>query len=109
MSDAKPSIPAAHSAALPPEVVAEAEAILEQYGPAAIVQAAKVTPTKSTKAIVGAVVSGIVALCGPLLTELGDPHTDWSAPSAWLVPILAGIIGAGLVGGGVYLPTNKAK
>jgi hypothetical protein len=101
--------PKPEHAALPADVVAEAQAILAEYGPEAAVKAAEIAPTKSTKAIVGAVVAGIVALCGPLLTELGDPHTDWSAPGAWLVPIITGIVGAGLVGGGVYIPTNRAK
>jgi hypothetical protein len=74
-----------------------------------IAQAAAIIPTKGTKAIVGAIVGGITAAGSALVQDLGSKATDWTDPATYIILVVSGLVGAGLVGGGVYIPTNKAK
>ena len=68
-----------------------------------------ITPVKGTKAIVGAIVSGIVAGLGIVAADLANPSTDWSNLATYIPIIIAVAVGSGLVGASVYQTTNLPK
>lgn len=61
----------------------------------------------TTKAKVGAIVSGIVAALGVVAADLANPATDWTNFTTYIPIVLAGLVGAGIVGGSVYQAANK--
>lgn len=65
-------------------------------------------PVSAAKAVVGAVISGVVAALGVVTTDL-QQGADWTNPATYIVIVVAGLVGAGVVGGSVYQVTNKPK
>lgn len=66
-------------------------------------------PLKGTKAIVGAIVSGLVAALTVVSTYLSNPATDWTNLGTYIPILIAAAVGAGLVGASVYQTTNLPK
>lgn len=63
---------------------------------------------KGTKAIVGAIIAGVVAALGVVTTDI-TTGADWTNPGTYVLIVVTGLIGAGVVGGGVYQTTNAPK
>ena len=61
----------------------------------------------TTKAKIGALVSGLVAALGVVAADLANPATDWTNFTTYIPVVLAGLVASGLVGGSVYQATNK--
>ncbi len=66
--------------------------------------AAAGTKFAPTKAIVGAIASGVIAGLGALATGLAD---GVMTPLEWVLVASATIVGTGITGFGVYQTTNK--
>jgi hypothetical protein len=64
--------------------------------------------TKGTKAIIGAIISGVVAALGVVTTDL-TTGADWTNVGTYVLIVVTGLIGAGVVGGSVYGVTNQPK
>jgi len=63
---------------------------------------------KGTKAIVGAIISGVIAALAVVGTDVAN-NADWTNLFTYVNIVLAGLTGAGFVGLGVYQTTNKPK
>jgi len=61
----------------------------------------------TTKAKIGAIVSGVVAALGVVAADLSNPATDWTNFTTYIPIVLAGLVASGLVGGSVYQARNK--
>lgn len=67
-----------------------------------------ITPKlKATKAIIGAIVSGIVAALGVVSADLANTGTDWTNLATYIPIVVAALVGSGLVGAAVFQTTNK--
>ena len=63
---------------------------------------------QNAKAIVSALVSGIIAFLSSLLTALQGENTGFDTITAgqWVTSVLAFFVGLGLTGGAAYRTTN---
>lgn len=91
-----------YDAGMNPTTSGAAATILHTATPEAIVEAAAITPTKPTKAVVGTILGAITTGAVAAAATLPEPYAGYVTAAVAIVGIIAQFWG-------IYLPTNKAS